>query len=106
MKAQTAKRAIMLQEWAAQIKERIQSGQTVKDWCAMHGVAQKTYYYRLKRVREEMLEAAESRSSLVVPKDLYPKSLSRISIPPSFRRDFCQAAHDFCLRQKRRIHSR
>jgi transposase-like protein len=72
MKVQTAKRTIVIQEWAAQIRERIQSGQSVKTWCAAHGIKEKTYYYRLKRVREEMLEATQNemthhQSMLAVP---------------------------------------
>jgi hypothetical protein len=56
MKAQTAKRMIRLQEWAFQIKECKQSGQSVKIWCGEHGINLKTYYNRMKVVREEMLE--------------------------------------------------
>jgi len=59
MKVQAAKRAIVIQEWAAQIRDRIQSGQSVREWCEEHGLSDKTYYYRLRRVREEMLEAAQ-----------------------------------------------
>jgi len=60
MKVQTAKQMLMIQGWAAQINACNQSGQTVKQWCKENGIAIKTYYYHLKRVREEMLEAIES----------------------------------------------
>jgi hypothetical protein len=59
MKVQAAKRALLLQEWADQIREHKQSGMTLKQWTAKTGYSDKTYYYRLKRVREELLEAAE-----------------------------------------------
>ena len=57
MKAQELKRQMLLREWASQIKAREESGMTVKQWCAENGASQKTYYYRLKRVREELLES-------------------------------------------------
>jgi hypothetical protein len=31
----------------------------VKEWCKEQGIGNKTYYYRRKRVREELLEAIE-----------------------------------------------
>ena len=61
MKVQELKQNLLLQEWAAQIKAREESGMTVKQWCAENGPCLKTYYYRQKRVREELLNAA-SRS--------------------------------------------
>ena len=64
MRVQAAKRAVQLREWAAQINERIQSGQSIKAWCAKYDLSPKTYYYRLKRVREELLEEAESTGAL------------------------------------------
>ena len=60
MKVQTAKRKIRLQEWAAQIAECNQSGKTVQRWCKEKGVNRKTYYNRVKVVREEMLELVET----------------------------------------------
>ena len=59
MKAQSVARQMKLRVWAAQIDDCMQSGLPVKQWCERNGVAKKTYYYRLKRVREELLEAAE-----------------------------------------------
>jgi len=59
----------MLTEWANQIHNRKQSGMTVAEWSAIQGYSKKTYYYRLKRVREELLEAAESREINVINSD-------------------------------------
>ena len=63
MNAQEIKRKMLLREWASQIKAREESGMTVKQWCAENGPSLKTYYYRLKRVREELLESLSSDSS-------------------------------------------
>ena len=42
-------------EWAEQIQECQNSGQTVKVWCKGIGISPSTYYNRLRAVREEML---------------------------------------------------
>ena len=42
-------------EWAEQIQECQNSGQTVKEWCSKNGISPSTYYNRLRAVREEML---------------------------------------------------
>ena len=60
MKVQDAKRQIRLQEWSEQINSCRQSGLTVKGWCKENGIHIKTYYNRMKRVREELLDALES----------------------------------------------
>jgi hypothetical protein len=39
------------------INECRQSGLTVKDWCKENGIYVKTYYNRMKKVREELLDA-------------------------------------------------
>ena len=67
MKVQTVTRTIQLQEWASQIQERLQSGITVREWCEQRDLPTKTYYYRLRRVREELLETTESRNAPALP---------------------------------------
>ena len=68
MKVQDVKRKIKLNTWAAQIQSREESGLTVKQWCKEAGLDRKTYYYRLKRVREELLDAiVEPDSAALVP---------------------------------------
>jgi len=67
MKAQEVKRQIRLREWAAQIEDCRQSGLTVNQWCAENGIHKKTYYNRMKRVREELLETMETGKSLQLP---------------------------------------
>jgi len=62
MKVQRASQQIKLLEWSAQIDECMKSGLSVKQWCEINGIPKKTYYYRLKRVREEVLEAMETGS--------------------------------------------
>ena len=63
MKTQELKRKLQYQKWAAQIKEREESGLSVKEWCAEKGINTKTYYNRVRIVREETLDALGSRST-------------------------------------------
>ena len=66
MRVQEVKRAVLLQEWAAQIKAREKSGLTVKQWCAENGPSLKTYYYRQRRVREELLGCITSGNAIQI----------------------------------------
>jgi len=79
MSVQSAKKAYQLTEWANQIQARLESGQTVKEWCNEQFVSPKTYYYRLKRVREELLETAGAKTMFSMPgkPEFAPLSLPR-----------------------------
>ncbi len=37
----------------------LSSGQTVTEWCAENGVTKKTFYYRLRQLRKDVIETAE-----------------------------------------------
>ena len=61
------KQDVRLQEWSAQIEAQQASGLTVQQWCMENGVNPKTYYYRLKKVREQFLDSSPSIVPLCVP---------------------------------------
>ena len=42
--------------WAAMIKQRNDSGLTVKEWCAANAIQESVYYYRLNRLRKMALD--------------------------------------------------
>ena len=46
------KQEIRLREWSEQIERQQSSGMSVEQWCVKNGIKPKTYYYRLRRVRE------------------------------------------------------
>jgi len=56
MEIKEVKHMMKLQRWAAMVQLCQGSGQPVRKWCEENGVYIKTYYYRLKRVRQEALE--------------------------------------------------
>lgn len=53
------KKEIELRQWAEMVKCRNESGMTVTEWCKENGINLKTYYYRLKRVRQAVCEEIE-----------------------------------------------
>ena len=67
MKVQEAKEQIKLRGWAMQIDACSKSGLPVRRWCAENGVAVKSYYYHVKRVREELLNTIEVASAIKPP---------------------------------------
>ena len=66
MDVQETVQKIRKQEWIKQISECRQSGLTVPQWCEQNGVKIKTYYYRMRRVREELLSAVGAASTLQI----------------------------------------
>ena len=47
------KQDVKLRQWTEMIQQRKESGLTVSHWCTENGVNIKTYYYRLKKVRQD-----------------------------------------------------
>ena len=59
----TVKRNVRLQEWNRQIEEQKSSGLSVQEWCQQHGIKPKTYYYHLRKVREELLRSGKAENA-------------------------------------------
>ena len=88
MKLQQVKRQAQLKEWATQISEQKQSGMAVRQWCEANGLGHKNFYYRRKRVQEELLEAMEEESGSQLPglstsskKELPVQSETSVAVP-------------------------
>lgn len=43
---------LRMREWSEMVRECSRSGLTIREWCGDNGINIKTYYYRLKRVRD------------------------------------------------------
>ena len=92
---------VRLHEWAAQIQSQQQSGLNVRSWCAQNGINPKTYYYRLRRVREECVEVAPAVVPLNVPKQggsiHIVKNDLQISLPADIPSDtLVSLVHELC----------
>ena len=70
MTAYKAARKIRLHEWARQIEECHQSGMPIQQRCKENGIGYKNYFYRQRRVREELLDAMESNTALMLNNNL------------------------------------
>lgn len=55
-KIAVVKREVRHAEWAAQVQECRNSGLTVQQWCDQNGIGIKTYYYRLRKLREDVCQ--------------------------------------------------
>ena len=65
------KKEVKLAQWTEMVKSRNESGLTVTDWCKQNGINLKTYYYRLKRLRQAVWNCQEMCSQRI------PKILDR-----------------------------
>jgi transposase-like protein len=57
------RRQVRLSQWSAMVREREESGLSVQAYCEQTGIAAKTYYYRLRRLREAVGEQARSEAA-------------------------------------------
>ena len=48
------KKKIQLQNWSDKELTRQESGLTVTEWCRHEGISTNTYYYRLRKIRENL----------------------------------------------------
>ena len=105
MKTTTAitnvKRDVQLREWTEQIKAQQESGMTVTDFCAQNGINIKTYYYRLRKVREQCLETEPAIVPVAVPRATsnirIEKNSLQISLPADIPTDTLIALiHELC----------
>lgn len=47
---------IRLNSWADMVRQKAESGMTVKDFCAANQITEHAYYYRLDKVRKAALQ--------------------------------------------------
>ena len=56
-----------LSEWAEMIRncQNRPQGMTIDEWCQMHDITKASYYWRLRKVREAVLETAKQTQTFV-----------------------------------------
>lgn len=52
-----------------------ESGKTVSEWCSEQGIVTKTFYYRLRKIRETALEQAGSHQIVPIATNLETHSM-------------------------------
>ena len=91
------KKEIKLAEWSEMVRRKNESGLTVSEWCRQNGVNQKTYYYRLKRIRQAVCNELEKHDIVPVEpfKDIRQESEKieisvgdvKITLPENFNEE-------------------
>ena len=56
MDTRLATKQIKAQQWATIIKDRIESGLKVTEYCDLHNISKTQYYYWLRAIREHCIE--------------------------------------------------
>ena len=62
------KQVVRHDNWKRMYEEYQRSGMKVNDWCVMQGLSVKTFYYRLKVIREELLNETNQHDIVTVMK--------------------------------------
>ena len=88
------KKEVKLAQWAEMVRSRNESGLTVTDWCKENGINLKTYYYRLKRMRQAVCNEIEQHDIVPVEPNVGPGTAAekielsvgdvKISLPDDF----------------------
>ena len=91
------KNEVKLAQWTEMVKSRNESGLTVTDWCKQNGINLKTYYYRLKLLRQAVCNEIEqhdivhieSPTGTEIAAEKIELSVGdvKISLPDSFNED-------------------
>lgn len=84
MNTQVAAASIRMQEWKQIIRDRKESGMTVQNYCAAHGLSKNQYYYWLRKIRERMIAQNPTVfAEITQPLQEPPKAdCNRPAIPP------------------------
>ena len=78
-----AKSELYIQRWTELIADRQSSGMTIKAWCALHDINEKTYYYWLHKIRKLTLEKSPVPVGSTLPKTVEtPISFKKLEVKP------------------------
>ena len=91
------KKEVRMAQWAEMVKQRNESGLTVTDWCRQNGINLKTYYYRLKQIRQAVCNEIEQHDIVPVEPTAVAETAAEkielsvedvtISLPDNFNED-------------------
>ncbi len=65
MRVSEFKRRSNIAEWKRESEDFRCSGLSLREWCVKHDITEQQYYYRLRRVREFILDEVENKSTTV-----------------------------------------
>lgn len=64
MKVSEAKKLARLSKWQRLVNQQKASGLSVRCWCERNGLTEQQFYYRLRQVREAVLDSIEPCSEI------------------------------------------
>lgn len=70
--AMEVRKEYRLQEWAKMVQECQSSGLSNREFCRQNGISEKTYYYRLRQLRESVIARSSQQGTLVKLEDDTP----------------------------------
>lgn len=81
MKVSNAKKLDKLSKWQQEVNQQKASGLSIRCWCEQNALTEQQFYYRLRQVREAVLDTIESCSDVQLvrlpeiepPTDLRPQ---------------------------------
>lgn len=62
MAMMTEKQEVQMQMWLSRIRERQDSGLSIKDWCSKNQITETSYYYWLKKARRLAYLSAKEKN--------------------------------------------
>ena len=77
---QALKRQLSLQQWSAIIEDRIVSGLKVDEYCEKNGISRNSYFYWLRKIREEMAVSSAAKGTELLPAT--PKQGALVELVP------------------------
>ena len=74
------RKQVRLSQWSEMVREREESGLSIREFCAGKAISPKTYYYRLRKLREAAIEAS-------TPEIVQSRSIpAELSLEPTLQR--------------------
>ena len=80
MKVSEAKKLARLSQWQRLVNQQKASGLSIRRWCQQNALTEQQFYYRLRQVREAVLDTIESCSEVQLVR--LPKIESSTDIEP------------------------
>ena len=66
--------------WREMYESYLSSGKTVIEWCAENGISKKTFYYRLRQIRNEAIDQIEQHDIVSVTSPPPPATMTNGTI--------------------------
>ena len=87
-----------LENWTARIMACRSSGMTVRAWCQENGLSEKTYYYWLRRVRQEAYSQLQQELPTLTHMDSTAVTFAEIPVPGAHKSEEISFKADVVIR--------